>query len=58
MCLNCGHACLELGLVESDLHLCGTCKGEFRSYKPLVCNPLALFGPSLEGGHSCFRGPN
>ena len=44
--------------MESDLLVCGVCKREFRSYKLLVCNPLAVFGPSLEGGHLCFRGPD
>ena len=44
--------------MESDLHVCGACKGEFRSYKLLVCNPLAVLGPSLEGGYLCFRGPD
>ena len=44
--------------MESDLHICGACKGELRSYKLLVCNPLAAFGPSLEGGHLYFRGPD
>ena len=44
--------------MESDLHVCGACKGEFRSYKPLVGNPLAVFGPRLEGDYLCFRGPD
>ena len=44
--------------MEYDLHVCGVCKGEFRSYKPLVCNPLAVFGPSLKGGYLCVRGPD
>ena len=44
--------------MKSDLHVCGACKGEFRSYKPLVYNPLAVIEPSLEGGHLCFRGPD
>ena len=58
MCLNCGHACLEQGFVESDLHVYGVCEKEFRSYKLLVCNPLAVFEPRLAEGYLCSRGPD
>ena len=56
VCLDCGHAYLEQGSVESDLHACSVCKEEFRSNKPLVCSPLAVFRPRLVGGHLCFEG--
>ena len=49
---------VEQGFVESDLDLCGACKEESRSYKPLVCHPLAVVGPKLVAGHLCFRGPH
>ena len=44
--------------MESDLHVCGACKGQFRSYKLLECNPLAVLGPRLVGAHLYFEGPD
>ena len=35
--------------MESELHVCDACKEEYRYYKPLVCYPLAVFGPDWLG---------
>ena len=66
MCLQCGHACLEQGTVESELYICGMCNEHFghisffsllsffsffKSYKLLVYNPLSVFRPRLVEGY-------
>ena len=56
MCLDYGHAYLEQESLESNLYVCTMCKEEFRSYKLLVCNPLAVLEPRSIGGHLCFEG--
>ena len=52
------HACSEQRIVEYDLHICSLYKEQFRSYKLLVCTPLAVFGPTLIKGYLHFKGSN
>ena len=52
------HVNLEQGAAESYLYIYGVYNEQFRFYRPLVYNPLAVFRCRLVEGHLYYDGHN